>query len=236
MKVTRSACVDLQAEGAEFAYLLLDDHPPLGPCDAARLNDELPTMMRELDAVSIALSGHGQGRARFGRAVRWRDWDLDLCLPSTLWKLPLHPALWRVDALRRLLDELIVRLPDAEQTPWAFERKGGAPDSGLPEELISRSYRIDGRSKAVASYPHGLAAMRWATDAYRFAARRIGGETARAAVDSRVMGVSHYYHGPYPLFWSGLMRKGAVNPDAEFFLRLTGRNDWLAMLETFAER
>src|SRR5690606_9705333 len=122
--------------------------------------------------------------------------------------------LWRLDALRDILDGLIARLPEDEHTPWAFERKGGAPDSGLPENLIARSYRIEGRGKSAAPYPKGLAAMRAATDVFRFAARVVGGDNARATVDSRVLGVHHYYHGPYPLFWSGLMRKGCVNSDA----------------------
>lgn len=231
MKLTRSACEDLLAGGAEFAYVLLEDHPPLGPCDARRLNDELPAMMRELDAVSISLSGFGQGRKRFGKPVRWRDWNLDLCLPTTLWKFPLHPALWRLEALREILDRLIARLPETEHTPWAFERRGGAPDSGLPENLISRSYRIEGRDKAVAPYPSGLGAMRVATDVFRFAARVLADANAREAVDQRLLGVHHYYHGPYPLFWSGLMRKGRVNSDALYFLKLTGRQGWEDALE-----
>lgn len=234
MKVTRSACDDLLSRGFELAYVLLDDHPPFDVCHSDCLNAELPEMMRDLDAVSIALSGYGQGRKRFGTAVRWRDWDLDLCLPSTLWKLPLHPAMWNLVALRRILDELISRLPETEHTPWAFERKGGSPDTGLPDELISRSYRIDGMHRFEAKYPSGLKMLQRATDAYRFAARKFGGAAAREAVDSRVLGVHHYYHGPYPLFWSGLMRKGAINPDAEFFLMLTGRSEWVGMLRDLA--
>ncbi len=231
MKVTRSACEDLITEGFDAAYVLLEDHPPLASCDTRRLAEELPEMMADLGAVSIALSGFGQGRKRLGEKTQWRDWDLDRCLPSTLWKFPLHPALWRLNALRELLDRLIQQLPESEHTPWAFERKGGAPDANLPVELTSHSYRIDGRHKAVAPYPAGLGAMRFATDVFRFAARKLAGPAAREAVDERILGVHHYYHGPYPLLWSGLMRKGKLNPDALYFLRLAGRSDWCRELE-----
>ncbi|MDD5198731.1 MAG: hypothetical protein PHC88_02930 [Terrimicrobiaceae bacterium] len=231
MKVVRSACDALMADGFAQAYLILDDHPPLGRCHAAHLNETLPAMMRELGAVSISLSGYGQGRATNGKVVKWRDWQLDRCLPDTLWKYPLHPALWRLDALRDLLDRLIAGLPESEHTPWAFERRGGAKDAGLPAELTMHSYRIEGRAHAAIPYPGRLERFKSATDLYRFLVRKFAGETERAAVDERILGAHHYYHGPYPLIWSGLMRKGAVNRNALFFLSLVGRNDWVEAIQ-----
>ena len=231
MKVTRSACDDLIADGFSQAYVILDDHPPLGTCHATHLNETLPAMMRELGAVSIALSGWGQGREPMGKSRKWRDWELDHCLVSNLWKFPLHPALWRLDALRQILDHLISTLPEAEQTPWAFERKGGAVDSGLPESLTAHSYRIEGRSKSAKKYPTKFEWLKSSTDLYRYAVRKIAGEQARAAVDERILGIHHYYHGPYPLIWSGLMRKGKVNPNALFLFMVGRRNDWIEALE-----
>jgi hypothetical protein len=231
MKVARSACDDLMADGFSQAYIILDDHPPLGTCHAVHLNETIPAMMRELDAVSIALSGWGQGRTPLGKVHRWRDWELDRCLPTTLWKYPLHPALWRLDALRQILDRLIVTLPEDEHTPWAFERKGGAAESGMPESLSAHSYRIEGRSKSAKKYPSQFDWLKYSTDVYRYAVKMIGGKQARAAVDERILGVHHYYHGPYPLIWSGLMRKGVLNPNALFFLMVGRRNDWVETLE-----
>ncbi len=227
MKVTRSACDDLLAAGWTAAYVVLDDHPPLGPGHGSHLNETLPRMMAEMRAVSVSLSGYGQGRRRHGSSVKWEGHDFDLCSPDEPWKFPLHPALWRLEALREILDRLIRSLPESEHTPWAFERRGGAPDADLPENLKNASYRIDGLKMAASPYPRGLKAMRFATDVYRFAVRRIMGADARAAVDGELLGVHHYFHGPYPLFWSGTMRKGALNPDLLFFLKLTGREDWL---------
>lgn len=231
MKVTRSACDDLLAEGFDQVYVILDDHPPLGTCHAKHLNETLPEMMRELGAVSIALSGWGQGRITHGKLRQWRDWQLDRCLATTLWKFPLHPALWRLDALRAVLDHLIRTLPENEHTPWAFERKGGASDSGLPEDLTAHSYRIEGRSKAAKAYPARFELLKSATDFYRYSVRKIGGEAARRAVDERIMGVHHYYHGPYPLIWSGLMRKGEINPNALFLFAVGRRTDWIEEID-----
>ncbi|MGH8047252.1 MAG: hypothetical protein ACREKL_08395 [Chthoniobacterales bacterium] len=234
MKITRSACDDLMAEGFTQAYVILDDHPPLGTCHATHLNETLPAMMRELGAVSIALSGWGQGREPMGGAVHWRDWELDHCQKKNLWKFPLHPALWRLDALRRILDYLITTLPESEHTPWAFERKGGASDSGLPDELTTLSYRIEGRSKAAKKFPTKFDWLKYSTDLYRYAVRMIGGDRARTALDERILGVHHYYHGPYPLIWSGLMRKGRINPNALFLFAVGRRDDWIEVLESMS--
>lgn len=231
MRVTRSACDDLLADGFAHAYLILEDHPPLGRCHAEHLNVTLPAMMRELGAVSISLSGYGQGREIHGKIAKWRDWELDRCRPDTLWKYPLHPALWRLDALRDLLDRLIAWLPEEEHTPWAFERRGGSQEAGLPESLTAHSYRIEGTAHAAIPLPGKLSNFKAATDVYRFAVRNFVGETARTVIDERLLGVHHYYHGPYPLIWSGLMRKGALNPNALFFFSLFGRKDWVAALE-----
>jgi hypothetical protein len=231
MKVTRSACEDLIAQGFTRAYVILDDHPPLGTCHARHLNETIPAMMDELGAVSIALSGWGQGREPMGEPRKWRDWELDRCKVSNLWKFPLHPALWRLDSLRQILDHLIATLPEEQHTPWAFERKGGASDSGLSEAFTAHSYRIEGRSKAVKDYPAKLDWFKAATDTYRYAVRRIAGEAARKAVDDRILGVHHYYHGPYPLIWSGVMSKGALNRNALFLFGVSRRNDWIEALE-----
>ena len=101
----------------------------------------------------------------------------------------------------------------------------------MPESLTANSYRIEGRSKAAKEYPSKFDWLKSATDAYRYAVRKIAGEAARAAVDERIMGVHHYYHGPYPLIWSGLMRKGLLNQNALFLFVVGRRNDWIEELE-----
>jgi hypothetical protein len=230
MRVTHSACRDLFDHGYRMGYVILEDHPPVGRCHANHLNETFPAMMVELGAVSVALSGYGQGRKRHGRLVRWRKFAFDLCPATELWKFPLHPALWRLETLCGILEWLIETLPEAEHTPWAFERKGGAPDAALADAWKSNSYRIEGSQFAATAYPAGLAAARLTTDAYRFLIRRLMGQAARDAIDDVLSGARHYYHGPYPLVWSGLLRKGRVNGDFHFALRLLGRDEFLGGL------
>jgi len=230
MKVMRSACDDLQAQGFTRAYLILDDHPPLGTCHARHLNETLPAMMDESGAVSVSLSGWGQGRETSGACCKWRGWEFDR-MESSHWKFPLHPALWRLDALCGILAHLIAVLPEASRTLPSFERRDGAVEMELPESLTAHSYRIPGRVMAAKKYPVRFEWLRSATDLYRYAVLKIAGNDARAAVDERIMGIHHYYHGPYPLIWRGLMRNGAVNPNALFLFMVGRRNDWIEAVE-----
>ncbi len=235
MKVTRSACDDLMAEGFEAAYLILDDHPPMSWCCARHLNRTLPKILAEVGGVSVSLSGWGQGREVYGTKVAAEGFTLDRCGREAEWKFTLHPALWRLMDLREILNRLIAILPENEQTPWAFERRGGAPEVDLPERLKTGCYRIEGRAMAVKTCDRKLGALRVMTDVYRCGVRRLMGDLAREAVDGELLGVHHYYNGPYPLFWSGLLRKGKLNTDLMFFLKLTGRTYWLHELEEFLD-
>ncbi len=233
MRVTRSACDDLLGQGFDAVYLILDDHPPMTWCCAKHLNRTIPKMMQELGAVSVSLSGWGQGRALYGEKVERDGFVLDHCDRDAEWKLTLHPTLWKLVDLRDILDRLIAELPEERQTPWAFERVGGGVDSTLPDRLLTNCYRVRGSAMAAVPYPKKLRTLRRITDIYRCAVRQVMGNLAREAVDGMLMGTHHYYHGPYPLFWSGILRKGRVNPDFLFYLRLTGRTYWLHELEDF---
>ncbi len=233
MRVTRSACDDLMADGFDAAYVILDDHPPMDRCFARHLNRTIPRMMADLDAVSVSLSGWGQGREVYGTKVKSEGFTLDRCGKDAEWKYTLHPTLWRLADLREILDRLIAILPEAEQNPWAFERRGGAPDVDLPERLKTGCYRVEGRALALKPCARKLRVLRVMTDLYRYGIRRLMGDLARDAVDGELMGVHHAYNGPYPLFWSGILRKGKLNPDFLFYLKLTGRTYWLHDLEDF---
>ena len=70
-----------------------------------------------------------------------------------------------------------------------------------------------------------------AFDVVRFLIRICAGQRARARFDDGRLGAYHFYDGPYPLFWSGLMKKGRLNPDLVFFLRLHRRHGFLAEVE-----
>jgi len=227
MAVTRSACSNLLERGFDSVYLLLEDHPPLGRCNATALNEELPHAMAQLDATSLALSGYGQRRATHGKVVRAIGKHFDHVPVSQLWKFPLHPALWNLERLAAILDQLIEKLPENEHTPWAFERVGGNPKSDLPLVLKASSYRIDGLEWTVGSSPHArrlpLAAFQFLGDVGKFFVRVGAGAEAREAWDRKLRWLYCWYDGPYPLFWSGAMQKGQPNQDLLRFLRASGQ-------------
>lgn len=68
-------------------------------------------------------------------------------------------------------------------------------------------------------------------DAVRFFLRVVFGQAARDRFDARYLGPYHFYDGPYPMFWSGLMKKGRLNPDLLFFLKLHRRHALRSELE-----
>ena len=72
----------------------------------------------------------------------------------------------------------------------------------------------------------------FAFDVLRFFIRILAGQGVRDRFDARYLGPYHFYDGPYPLFWSGVMKKGRVNPDLIFFLRLHLRHAQLAELRS----
>ena len=151
---------------------------------------------------------------------------------------PLEPCHARhlnetLPALTGLLDLLLATPDRSERTCWKFERRAGALQ--LPAPLRDSSYRICG-AKMTARRGAWLFA-RWravelfAFDVLRFLIRIGAGRRARARFDGARLGAYHFYDGPYPLFWIGLMKKGRLNPDLVFFLRLHRRHGFLAEVE-----
>ena len=55
MSVTLQATQALLARGFSHAYLLLDDHPPVGKCNAPFLNEKLPRLASQINAAHISL-------------------------------------------------------------------------------------------------------------------------------------------------------------------------------------
>jgi hypothetical protein len=75
----------------------------------------------------------------------------------------------------------------------------------------------------------------FAFDVLRFLIRVLIGQGARDRFDAQYLGVYHFYDGPYPLFWSGVMKKGRLNSDLVFFLKLHRRHALLGELRQILE-
>lgn len=235
MRVTASACADLLADGFAQVYVILDDHPPIAPCNENHLAETLPEMAAALDATSFVTGGYGPLNRPKGKTVRWNGFTPE-CLPlSQPWKLPLHPALWNLQRLHEILLHLIDRLPDSEHTPWAFERIGSNPEKGgVRKDWLSACWRINALETSTAETLrlHDLrdAMTRKTMTLCSYGTLLFGGRPGREAFQDTVAGLRYPRIGPYPCFWSGVMKKGRLSQDYLFYSRFKNRPELVAGL------
>lgn len=236
MAVTRDACAQLIARGFSQCHLVLDDHPPFGPCHAEHLGSTLPRFLRERGGVCVQLLGWGQKRPRRGERLAF--FDMEKSDADYLWKFSLHPALWDIAKLAEILDRLKAGTGAAERTCWKFERRSGAGEAELPAGFRNASYRVSGARMLAKTYPLfpriRRRIERGALDVYRFLVRIAAGQAARDRLDLRIDGLFKFYDGPYPLFWSGVMKKGKLNHDLLFALRVHGQREMIERLTRVA--
>jgi len=222
MSVNHQAVVRLEEESFEFLYLILDDHPPLGVCHSVFLNHLLPVKLSARGGAVCNLLGYGQHRAADGTLLGEEDLWLEQTSDRYRWKFSLHPALWRVSALRELLELRLAQFQGRDRSPWKFERHADLPED-LPASLQHTCYRIHGDRWDAGACKMFRAFVQWqlqfGTDVALFMVRMARGSQVREAMSARWMWPYGLYRGPYPLFWSGIMRQGSWNPDLAHYLR-----------------
>lgn len=228
MGVTLGAAEDLSGRGFTHAYLVLDDHPPLGRCDGIFLVERLPALAQELGAAHVSLLGYGQHRRVEGQILGRKFDYLERLDAGYRWKFSLHPGLWNLDDLRFLLGERMKAYAPGKRTPWNFEKHRDEAGSPVAARFESRCFRICGcrNDRASAPWLKPLAAgLRFAADLEMFCGRLAGGKPARQRIEARRLWVFGYYGGPYPIFWSGCLRQGKRHADFEKWLSVFGPHD-----------
>jgi hypothetical protein len=210
------ACRELKKRGFTKTYFLLEDHPPLAPCHQDHLNRTLPGLLDGIPASYIGLMGWDNRRFVTKAPITGPHRFMHLTVPRAP-RFHLHPSLFRLDALMACL-ELLIR--HDKPTPWGFEKICDKPDADLPEEFKKSCYQICGEELAL--HPPGPVG-------------RLGGVLERffyhrmmnlyAPLNRLGLGMKFwdglgfddfFYNGPLPMFYSGIMSRGRVNP---FFLR-----------------
>ena len=143
IEVICSASRQLIEKGFQFVYLVLDDHPPVGPCHERHLNETLPSAMAALKACNLRLTGW-DGMTHYGtEAVKTGVPGLRRLGPGFQFHFQLHPALWDL----RVLDALSQRFLELGcKTAWDFERAARLNFEGLPVEWRQGGYIIEGRA------------------------------------------------------------------------------------------
>ena len=234
MRVVASACADLLSDGFRQVYLVLDDHPPISECNADFLGGVLPRMLQTTDATSCLAVGPGPVLKRKGSFQKIDRFFFEKLPLNEPWKLPLHPALWNLEKLYAILEHLIRHLPDSQHHPWAFERIGSsAAEGGLSRDLLASCWRVDGWQSATkeAKRLHDLRDLytRTILRSVIIALRPIG--LSAEKFKNRIAGLWHPRLGAYPCFWSGIMKKGAINGDYLFYASIKNRPELVEGLE-----
>ena len=207
----RDAVQELSGRGFEKCYLLLEEHLPLATCHAQHLNATLPELLDRLSGCYFGLMGWDN--RRFSTRAPILDAAHHRLMHLTTPEAPrfhLHPSLWRLDALRDCLD---LTLRDAVHTPWRFEKVTERQDADLPAQWKQGCYQVCGA--ALAAEP----ASEWVRRIERFVFLKLMALyplLPKGGIKDgywRAIGFDNFfYHGPYPMFFSGVMAKGRLNP------------------------
>lgn len=227
MGLVLDGCRRLAERGYGQCYLVIDDHPPIGPCHEEHLNSTLPGLLKDLGGACIGLNGWGQGREVQGEILGPERYGLERLPESFPWRYSLHPTLWKTSALIAILEALTATEEPEGRTAWAFERRSGAfgPDGPAP----GTPYRVSGETmvspRCRLRRPRLLAAMRRLAGAGHHSFRLMHAPERLRQWDEGMRFLYRYYGGPYPLFWAGLVTKGAPHDDMLRFLRLFGEKE-----------
>lgn len=215
------AVQDLSNRGYQAVYIILDDHPPMGRCREDVLNDFLPQILHIRKAANISLFGSGQGRDIEGIVVNDLCGGLEKLPNSYLWRYSLHPGLWCVQSLLDVLGVLDNYLTDHNQrTAWAFERVGGGCEALFEGDSFNASFRIAAPVLTASQVDRiNTEVVRWIGWMSRSIGGVFGGSAAWERISQRYDFVNHYYGGPYPMIWRGVMEKGNPNPEFSRFCR-----------------
>ena len=230
MSVSLQAVGRLREESYTHAYLILDDHPPVGRCHAGFLNDRLPELAARLGAACVGLLGYGQHRRREGEDLGAAFAHLERTSPSYRWKFSLHPGLWNLADLQTLLECRMETYPQGQRTPWNFERHRDVPGDSRVDSIAGRCFRVRGSAALDPEFCSRGALLRnsvtrLAADAELFVAKHSGGKPARDAAELRRLWMFGHYLGPYPIYWSGCMRQGKPHADFEKWLAASASNE-----------
>jgi hypothetical protein len=224
--IALDAVTRLQQQGVVWLYLILDDHPPFGPCNADYLNRQLPENAAALGAIQVNLLGWDQHQPRQGvilgpEHLFWQRND-----GSFRWKFSLHPSLWHVLTFRHMLESLRSRSPDV-RSARAFEGAMHGVCQSVDSLLLERTYRVRGDGFTARGRWFESRAMRAVTRQLirpAHLAARLAGHRAVTVMDKALLAYHRYANGPYPMFWSGLVRQGRLHEEALQFLAWTGQS------------
>ncbi len=204
----------LRQQNFDLCYLLLEEHLPWAPCNTTFLNEELPQLMEKLDGVYTSLMGWDNRRYLIrGTFVNGKSSGLLRLDTREAPRFHLHPAWWRLDVLEVCLRNAISQ---GEGTAWSFEKINEHFAAPIPEEWKKRGcFQIEGGATALHRRSPLAGDAYLITCAFFRLLMRLYPLFAQVGLGgwywSAVGFDNFFYKGPYPMFYSGVMAKGALN-------------------------
>jgi len=222
-QVLRDGVGGLQQRGIETAYLIAEEHLPIALCHEEHLQATLPGLLQKLDAVYISLMGWDNRRYVSKSPVLGSEFfEFKHLRGERDPRFHLHPALWRLEALKACC-ELTLDQPGQNGSAWSFEKTCDKANAPLPQSWKTGCYQI--RASAMNTRPLGTVS-RLTAFCERFFYHKLMALMPMmppawvSPIARRVAFDSVFCDGPYPMFYSGLMAKGGVNP---YFKKFVGQ-------------
>jgi len=227
--ILMDAVREVRKKGFQMVYLILDEHPPLRPFRWDILNVVLPQIMLKLGAENISLFGSGQGGNLEGKMVSKTGVKVEQSSDSYPWRYSLHSGLWSLKALGDLAAKLDTKIPNnGGRTPWTFEGLSGVRISRGSNKKMTQCYRVVS-SEWTASQRDQVIAFLYRTCGVgaRSMAGVLSGSVSCDRMSHRFDFIHHYFGGPYPINWQGVMAKGRLNTEFAKFCHYFLKGDLL---------
>lgn len=226
------ACTALLAGGFRYAYLILDDQPPLGPCHPHHLNVTLPNWMETWSATNVSLINWDSVFRSRGTFMPSAHGDVLRLSPTLANRFSLHPGLWDLASLRLIASTFSGLVPADAQTPWAFEDLGKDGVRLFEPRINCGFFRICGGRMAAFPRrfpPQSLVELeaRWRIRILARGRHMVRWRRAWMSLLQAVGGpASRAFHGPYPHYYSGLLARRRPNAWALRYMRDIGDAAW----------
>lgn len=227
--IAYEAVTQLENEGVDYLYLILDDHPPVAKCNETFLNEDLPKKAYDLCATWISLAGWDQFRPAKGVVLDSEDLEMMHNAEDYAWNMNLHPGLWNLSVMKRLLAELIKQYPDGGSAR-DFESIVKTIQYPKLESDRKALFRISGDYSACGDrwFKRKLnrRIIRYLIHMIRFSAKTAS-PSLLDKTDAYLKPYTEYLNGAYPMIWSGLMQNGEANETAHRFMKLSCNDSYL---------
>ena len=207
---------DARDRGFDSAYLINEEHVPVGHCNVDYLTRKLPRQATELGAEYVSL--FGWDNKRFCSRSPVLDFEKGMWMHLIGKKDPrfhLHPAWWKLDALEACC-RLTLKDDASNGSAWRFEKTCDNPNADLPEHFQTACYQISASATRISPLqPLAISLLlskRWLANKAMAVLPHLREGPLRTAWLKVWNFDDVISDGAYPMVFSGVLAKGKLNP------------------------